>query len=280
LFPNPDDPLCGIILEPFDGVPVVAREFVVEVVVTFTKGDEGGNDVISRRVSVIEWLVTEPMGERVDAKGGLLDKEDSEDTGVDETAFPVTPAQTGDQHGEDEGHKGGTWDVVLVLPEDYRIFVEVGDVGAADTLWVLLHDHPTNVRVEEAFSDGVRVLVGIGITVVGSMATGPPSDGAFDGTGTDSGEVDLEGQCGRVGRVSPQTMIASGDTHAGVEVIDDGPDGGSELQGGEHGPIAANYRDHDDEVNVEPVNMFPPIGPGDGEFSDVRFVSHGLAARL
>jgi hypothetical protein len=36
---------------------------------------------------------------------------------------------------------------VLVLPDNNGIIVEIRDVGAADALRVLLHDHPADVRV-------------------------------------------------------------------------------------------------------------------------------------
>ena len=92
MLPHPDAPFGGVVLECFDGVAVVGGEFVVEVVVSFAKCDESGDDVISRRVAVVEWLVTEPMCEGVDTECGLLDEEDAENACVDEAAEPVTPA--------------------------------------------------------------------------------------------------------------------------------------------------------------------------------------------
>ena len=38
LLAYPDEPLRGVVLVPFDGIAVVHRELVVEVVVTFTNG--------------------------------------------------------------------------------------------------------------------------------------------------------------------------------------------------------------------------------------------------
>jgi hypothetical protein len=48
------------------------------------------------------------------------------------------------------------------------------------------------VRVEETLANGVRVLVGVGVAVVCTVVTSPPSDRAFDGTTTDSGEPDTK----------------------------------------------------------------------------------------
>ena len=95
LLPGPDHPLGGVILVPFDGVAVVRRELVVEVVVALSKGGESRDHVVTRRVAVIEGLVTEPVGQRVDAEGSLLNEEDAQDTGVDEATPPVTPSETG-----------------------------------------------------------------------------------------------------------------------------------------------------------------------------------------
>ena len=61
LLPQPDGPFGGIILPKLDGVAIIAGEFVVEIVVTFSKGDESREDVVTRRVAVVEWLVAKPV---------------------------------------------------------------------------------------------------------------------------------------------------------------------------------------------------------------------------
>ena len=76
LLPGPDAPLGRVVLPPLDGVAVVRGELVVEVVVALAEGGDGGDDVVAGRVAVVEGLVAEPVGERVDAEGGLLDDED------------------------------------------------------------------------------------------------------------------------------------------------------------------------------------------------------------
>jgi len=188
--PGPDVPLGGVVLVPFDGVAVVGRKLVVKVVITLAESDKSSDDVIARRVTIVERLVTEPVSERVDAEGGLLDEEDTENTSVDKSTLPVTPAETSYDTREDQTHNSDNEEVVLVLPSDNRIFVEVGDVGAANTLGVLLHDHPAEVRVEETLANGVGILVSVSVAVVGTVIARPPSDGAFDGTPTNSGKVD------------------------------------------------------------------------------------------
>jgi hypothetical protein len=193
---------------PFNSIAVVRGELVVEVVVSFAEGNESSNDVVTRRVAVIEWLVTEPVGQRVDTESSLLDEEDTQDTSVDETAPPVTPTETSDHHGEDETHERDDFDVVAVLEFDESILVQVGDVSAANAFGVLLHDHPSQVRVQETLADGVGVFFGVGVAVMSTVATSPPADGAFDGTTTGGGEEDLEGKRGRVRAVSPKTVVS------------------------------------------------------------------------
>jgi hypothetical protein len=142
---------------------------VVEVVVTLTKGDESSDDVVTGRVAVVERLVTEPVGKRVDTEGGLLNEANTEDTSVDEATPPVTPAKASDESRETESHEENALDVVLVLPDNDSVLVEIGDIGTALSLGVLLEDHPAHVGVHETLADGVGVLVGIGITVVNAV---------------------------------------------------------------------------------------------------------------
>lgn len=79
-----------------------------------------------------------------------------------------------------------------MLPDNDGVLVEVGDVGAANTLWILFHKHPTEVRVQETLADGVWVFFGIRVSVMGSVISRPPSYRAFDGTSTSGGKEDAE----------------------------------------------------------------------------------------
>jgi hypothetical protein len=230
LGPHPDGPLGGVVLVPLNSITVVGGELVVEVVVTLTESDKGGDDVVTRRVAVVEGLVAEPVGKRVDAESGLLDEEDAEDTSVDEATLPVVPEKTSDGRGEDQTHEDHDLDVVLVLPDNDGVLVQVGDVGTADALGVLLHDHPAKVRVQKTLTDGVGVLVGIGVAVVSTVVTAPPADGALDSTAANSSKEDRKRQGGVVGLVRPETMVTSGDTETSPEVVDDGPESSLPLQ--------------------------------------------------
>ena len=147
LLPQPDGPLGGIELMPGDPVPVVRGELVVEVVVPFAQRDESRERVIPGGVAVVERLVSEPVGDGVDAEGRLLDEEGSEDAGVDETALPVTPEAT-DAAGEDVGHEHGNLHIMVVLPDDNGVVGQVGDVGRTPKLRIWLEDQPSDVGVE------------------------------------------------------------------------------------------------------------------------------------
>jgi hypothetical protein len=169
LLPEPDAPLGRVVLPPLNSVAVIRRELVVEVVVSLAKGDKSGDDVITGRVAIIERLVSEPVSKRVDTESSLLDEANAEDTGIDQTTPPVTPTKTSDESREGKSHEKNRLDVVLVLPDNNGVLVEIGDIGSALALRVLLQDHPSHVRVHKTLADRVRVLVGIGITVVNTV---------------------------------------------------------------------------------------------------------------
>lgn len=198
LLPEPNRPFGGIILMPLNGIAVVGGEFVMEVVIALTKCDQRSDDMIPRRVAVIEWLVSEPVSQGIDAESGLLDEEDAEDARVDEATQPISPTQPCNDRGKDETHEDDDLQVILVLPDNDRIFIQVGDIGTSNPLWVLLHDHPSNVRVQKPFPDRIWVFIGIGISVVGAVVAGPPSDRTLDSTTADGGEEDPQRKSGRV----------------------------------------------------------------------------------
>lgn len=59
----PDEPFGRVVLVPFDSITVVHRELMVEVVVAFTNGGKGSDDVVARSVLVIKGSLSEPVGE-------------------------------------------------------------------------------------------------------------------------------------------------------------------------------------------------------------------------
>lgn len=134
-----------------------------------------------------------------------------------------------------------------MLPPDDLGSSQVRDVGNTD-LGSRLEDHPTDVSPPEPFVSRVRVEVGVGVTVVSSVSSGPPLDGSLNGTGSGTCEDVFEGSRGGVRSVGPQSLrgcqkgmsaaytwkemrraptnvITSGNSQTGDEVVDDGPDG-------------------------------------------------------
>lgn len=170
----------------------------MKVVVALPKSDNGSDDVVARRVAVIKWLVAEPVSQRVDTEGGLLHEEGSKDTSINESAEPVTPAEATDESGQDDGHEDNDLEIVLVLPDNDGILIQIGNIGTANSLGVLLHQHPAEMRVQETLADGIWIFFGVCVSVMGTMITGPPSDGTFDGAASDSSEEDSKRKGGRI----------------------------------------------------------------------------------
>jgi hypothetical protein len=63
------------------------------------------------------------------------------------------------------------------------------------------------VRVQKAFANGIRVLVGIGISVMSTVVSRPPSDRALDGSATNGCEEDPEGKGCAIGAMSPKSVV-------------------------------------------------------------------------
>lgn len=209
------------------------------------------------------------MGQAVDTESSLLDEEDSENTAVDEATEEVAPAETADEHREDQGHENDRLDVVTVLPDDDGILVEVGDISAADAAGVLLHDHPADVAVKEALADGIGILLGVGIAMVRTMETGPPASAALNSSGATGGEEDPERKGSLIAGVSPETMVTSSDAKTSEEVVENSEDGGL---GVERNPVRRNQtgkRNEDDEGRIEPVHVLVPVLGRDGLVGDI-----------
>lgn len=62
------------------------------------------------------------------------------------------------------------------------------------------------------------------------------------------------------------------DSETSVEVVDDGEDGGIELDRDPVGGDEANHGNDDDEGGVEPVDVLVPVGPGHGRVGNVHLV--------
>ena len=79
------------------------------------------------------------MRNRVDTEGGLLYSKGSYDTGIDESA-PLITLKTGDTAGHDKPHKEDNLCVMIVLPDDNRVLVQVRDINTAEMFGILSKD--------------------------------------------------------------------------------------------------------------------------------------------
>ena len=278
---GPDEPLGGVVLEPLDGVSEVHGELVVEVVVALTDGAEGGDKVVTRGVLVVEGLVSEPVSKRVDAEGRVVHKAQSSGTGEEESSPPVSPSESGNESREGESHEEEQGEVVLVLPLDDLVSGQVGDIGDTD-LSSRLDDHPSDVGPPETLVGRVRVELGVGVSVVGSVSSGPPFDGSLNGTSTSDREGVLERDRGVVSSVSPQSVVTGGDTETGDVVVDDTredqffcatfpytqasspPDGRLAVVRGGHHSVNGNGRGDGDGEEGDPLDVPDQVLPGDG----------------
>lgn len=64
-------------------------------------------------------------------------------------------------------------------------------------------------------------------------------------------------------------MVAGRNAQTGPVVVDDGPDGGLQLQRRPVGRDEAAQGNEDDEGDIEPVDVLVPVGPRDGQVGDV-----------
>lgn len=203
-----DQPLGRVVLVKADGVAVVLRELMVEVVVALSHGDKGGDEVVAGGVAVIERTLTEPVGKRVDTEGGVMDKDETKDGGKEVASAPVTPAETSHGGGEDETHDEDKEEVVFVLPLNELVLVEVVDVSVANLPSGALDQHPANVGKEETAMGAVGVLLSVGPAVVSAVSTGPPLDGALNGASAQQGENKAQGGSCVVCAMCPQAMVS------------------------------------------------------------------------
>lgn len=131
-------------------------------------------------------LLTQPMGERIDAEGGLLHKREPKNASIYKTTLPITPSQASNEHREQHPENQDDRSIMLVLPDDDGILVQVGDIGPAFVLWVLVQNHPHKMRIPEALHDAVWVLHCVGPSMVCPVFTAPPPDRPLDGATADA----------------------------------------------------------------------------------------------
>lgn len=118
---------------------------MVEVVVPLAQAEQGRDPMVAGRAPVVERLIAKVVPQAVDGERALLNRHDTEDTSVDESSFPISPAEPRDQGRHDPGEEYRNRGIVLVLPNNEGVVGEVGDVGAAVFLVVLVKKQPAHV---------------------------------------------------------------------------------------------------------------------------------------
>ncbi len=205
-----DEPFGGVILIPSNGIPIVRRELVVKVVIALAKGDERGDQVVPRRMPIVERRLSEPMGERVEREDAVMHRAHPHCARIDERAPPIAPETAGDRGRDGEAHEEDEGHVPPLLPAHDRALAEVAHVRHAG-LAPGLDEHPADMAPPEPAIGIVWIEIGVDIAVVRAVATSPPSNRTLGCTGTCQSKEHLKGQGSVVGTVRPKTVVSRRD---------------------------------------------------------------------
>lgn len=69
LLAAPNEPLGGIILVPLDGITVIHRELMMEIMIPLADGNERSKEMVAWCMLVVEWRRSKPVSDGVDTKG-------------------------------------------------------------------------------------------------------------------------------------------------------------------------------------------------------------------
>lgn len=140
-----------------------------------------------------------------------MDKDQTKGSSEEITASPVTPEQAGNDSGNNEAEGQKESGVPAVLPLDDIVLAEITDIGDSG-LSARLEQHPADMREPETVVGIVRVQLGVGVSVMGAVATRPPFNGTLHSSGSCHCENILQRLGSVVGPVGPETMVPSSDT--------------------------------------------------------------------
>jgi hypothetical protein len=73
--------------------------------------------------------------------------------------------------------------------------------------------------------------------------------------------------------MSPEAVIAGGYTKTSAEIVQNRPKSGLKPQGSPNGSNAADDRNSSNKVDIQPVDMFVPIIPGNWSVGDMRLLA-------
>jgi len=120
-----------------------------------------------------------------------MDKDQTKDSSIYVSTTSVAPEQPRNDGRNDETRERNELEVMPVLPPDDGILAQIAYICHTG-LTTRLQNHPTNVRVPETHMRIIRVEVSVRVSMVGSVSSCPPLDGALHGTCTCQGKVILQ----------------------------------------------------------------------------------------
>lgn len=138
------------------------------------------------------------MCKRINTECCLLDETSSNDAGIDQTSPPVAPTYSSNTHGKHPCRDQETLTIcimsghfslmctfvstltVLVLPDNDRISIQIGNIRPSNLPRILLQYHPSQMRMEEAFQRAIRILGCICPPMMSPMFAAPEANRALN----------------------------------------------------------------------------------------------------
>jgi len=244
----------------------------MEVMVTLSESYKRGEHVIARSVLIVEGSVTKPVSERVDTEGRLgtkseskcsywsvkqthvVDKEQTSECRIEVAATPIAPEVTGNDGRDGNTHQEKDPDKPFVLPTDDRVAVEIRDISNT-RLATGLEDHPTDVRPEEPVVGTIGIEVGVSVTMMSTVAAGPPLDRTLNSTCSSESEKVFERTRSIIGTMRPQAVVTRSNTQTSEKVVGDREEGGLELEGSSEPAIDRGDRSEGEGEDGDPLNV-------------------------
>lgn len=265
---EPDGPFGGIKLPGFDPVPVVMLEGMMKVVIAFPERQEGHEAAVAGGAAVGVRLASDRMAERIDEESHLLDKHDPGDASDQESAqrgWRAAPKVT-EQGGQEKTDRDGDGYVVVVLPADERIALEILHVLEGG-FGFEFEQEPTDMGVEEPPGDVIGIVVLIDELVVTPMISGPGEDGMFEGGSPEEQGKQANGPGGLKGAVCEESVVTEGNAEACGDKEEEKQADLKRIDS--MVPDVDRYERESDEQRADEEKAVAPVNtmPGDAEHS-------------
>lgn len=106
--------------------PISIRSFKRRRVKThFSQSDKSSDDMITGRVPVVEWLISQPVSQGIDTECSLLNKENAQNAGVDKASEIISPSKACNEAWEYHTHKDKYFEIMSMLPDNNRVFIKI-----------------------------------------------------------------------------------------------------------------------------------------------------------